>query len=132
MNKWKNMASLVGRVLLAFLFIAAGTEKVGGFDDTAGFIASKGLPLPQVGVAIAILAEVGGGMLLAIGWKARWAALALAVFTLVTSIFFHDFWTMAGEARTTNLVMFLKNIAVVGGLLMVCAFGPGRYSVDRT
>ena len=127
----KNVAALVGRVLLALIFVVSGFGKIGGFERTAGYIASKGLPLPEAGVVVSILVELGGGLMLMLGWRARWAALALAVFTVFAAIFFHNFWTMTGADAMTNQIMFLKNVSMIGGLLVVWAFGPGRYSVDR-
>jgi putative oxidoreductase len=124
-------AALVGRILLAALFIISGFGKIGGFEDTAGYIASKGLPMPQVLAALTILVELGGGILLAVGFKARWAALAIAVFTLLAAVLFHNFWTVTGEARMGEFNNFWKNISLVGGMLMVVAFGPGRLSIDR-
>lgn len=124
-------AALVGRILLALLFVISGFAKIGGFDGTAGYIASKGLPMPQVLTALTILVELGGGILLAVGWKARWAALAIAVFTLLAAFLFHNFWTVTGPERMGEFNSFWKNISIVGGMLMVVAFGPGRYSVDR-
>ncbi len=124
-------AALVGRILLALLFIISGFAKIGGYDGTAGYIASKGLPMPQVLTALTILVELGGGILLAVGWKARWAALAIAVFTLLAAFLFHNFWTVTGPERMGEFNNFWKNISIVGGMLMVVAFGPGRYSVDR-
>ena len=124
-------AALVGRILLAALFIISGFGKIGGFEGTAGYIASKGLPMPQVLATLTILVELGGGILLAIGWKARWAALAIAVFTLLAAFLFHNFWTVSGPERMGEFNNFWKNISIVGGMLMAVAFGPGRYSVDR-
>jgi putative oxidoreductase len=131
MNPTKDVAVLLGRMLLALIFVVSGFGKIGQFADTAGALASKGLPLPEVGVVLAIAVELGGGLMLVFGWKARWAALALAVFTIFASIFFHNFWMMSGEEVLTNQIMFFKNLAMIGGMLMVWAFGPGRYSVDR-
>jgi len=131
MTQSRDLAALVGRVLLAFMFVYSGFGKIGGFERTAANIASKGLPLPEIGAAIAIAVELGGGLMLALGWKARCAALAIAVFTLAAAFLFHNFWTMTDQAMRTNQVMFMKNIAIIGGMLMVVAFGPGRYSLDR-
>jgi len=131
MTQSRDVAALVGRVLLAFMFVYSGFGKIGGFERTAANIASKGLPLPEIGAAIAIAVELGGGLMLAVGWKARCAALAIAVFTLAAAVLFHNFWTMTDQAMRTNQVMFMKNIAIIGGMLMVVAFGPGRYSADR-
>ena len=131
MTQSRDVAALVGRVLLAFMFVYSGFGKIGGFERTAASIARRGLPLPEVGAALAIAVEFGCGLMLVMGWKARWAAAVMALFTLVASIFFHNFWTMIDQAARTNQIMFMKNVSVIGGLLMVCAFGPGRLSLDR-
>ena len=131
MTQSQDAIALIGRVLLAFMFVYSGFGKIGGFERTAANIASKGLPLPEIGAAIAIAVELGGGLMLALGWKARCAALAIAVFTLAAAVLFHNFWTMTDQAMRTNQIMFLKNITIIGGMLMVVAFGPGRYSLDR-
>ncbi len=127
-----DAAALLGRILLAYLYIPNGFSKIGGFAGTSGYIASKGLPLPDVGAAIAIAVEVVAGIALLIGWKTRWAALALAVFTLAATFLFHNFWAMPAEQQTIQKLMFDKNIAVIGGLLLAYAFGPGRYAVDKS
>lgn len=121
----QNPLSLIGRVLLALLFVPAGFSKIGGFAGTAGYIASKGVPLPEVAAAIAIAVELGLGLLLLAGFKTRWAALGIAAFTLGITFIFHAFWADATQAQA-----FFKNIAVVGGLLTVVAWGPGAWSVD--
>jgi putative oxidoreductase len=131
MNGFRDVAALVGRILIAIMYIPAGFSKIGGFSGTAGYIASKGLPLPEVGAAIAIVVELVGGIMLLIGWKARWAAIALAVFTLAATFFFHNFWAMPADQQMVQKLMFDKNIAIVGGLLLAFAFGPGRISVDK-
>jgi len=126
-----NSAALVGRILLAIMFITSGFGKLTGFDGTVGYIASKHLPLPQVAAIIAIVAELGGGLLLLVGFKARWAALALAIFTLAAGILFHDFWNADAASKMMQSINFWKNVTIAGGMLMVFAFGPGRYSVDK-
>jgi putative oxidoreductase len=131
MNGFRDVAALVGRILIAIMYVPAGFSKIGGFSGTAGYIASKGLPLPEVGAAIAIVVELVGGLMLLIGWKARWAAIALAVFTLAATFFFHNFWGMPADQQMVQKLMFNKNIAIVGGLLLAFAFGPGRISVDK-
>lgn len=122
--------SLVGRILLALLFVPAGISKIGGFAGTVGYIGSVGLPLPTLGAVIAIIVEVGGGLLLLAGFGTRLAALALAVFTLVATFFFHNFWSVPADMVMMQQLMFFKNIAVVGGLLMVAANGAGSWSLD--
>ena len=127
----QNTAALVGRILLAVIFITSGFAKITGFEGTVGYIASKHLPLPQLGAIIAIVVELGGGILLAVGFKARWAGLALAIFTLAAGFLFHDFWNADAAAKMGQQINFWKNVAIAGGMLMVFAFGPGAYSVDK-
>ncbi len=127
----EDVAALVGRVLLAALFIPAGFGKLMGFAGTVGYISSAGLPLPQVAAAIAIIAELGLGLALLVGFKTRWAALGIAVFTVVASFGFHNYWSMPADKVMLNQMMFFKNLAIVGGLLAFWAFGPGRLSVDK-
>lgn len=126
-----NTLALVGRVLLALLFLDSGYGKIGGFAGTVGYIGSKGLPMPEVLAAGALAVELIGGILLVIGWKARWAALALAVFTLLATFLFHNYWTMPAAQQMMQKLMFLKNLGITGGLLFVAAYGAGRFSVDR-
>lgn len=130
MNAMQHPLTLIGRLMLAALFLPAGLSKIGGFAGTAGYIASKGLPLPEVGAAIAIAVEVLGGLALILGFGARWAALILAAFTVVAGVFFHNFWALPAEQQMVQQIMFMKNIAVAGGLLVVAAFGPGTLSID--
>jgi putative oxidoreductase len=126
----QDLAALVGRALLALLFIPAGWAKIGGFAGTVGYIASKGIPMPEVAAALAIAAELGLGLLLLVGWQARWAALGLAVFVAVITPIFHGFWAVPEAQKMMQQQAFFKNLAVVGGLLVVYAFGPGRLSLD--
>lgn len=126
-----NTAALVGRILLAVIFIKAGWGKIGGFEGTAGYMASKGLPMPQVLLVLTILIELGGGILLAVGWKARWAALAIAAFVVPATLVFHQFWGIPAAEVQNQSNHFFKNVAIIGGMLMVFAFGPGAYSVDK-
>ena len=126
-----DAVALVGRILLAAIFIKSGFGKITGFEGTVGYIASKGLPLSQIGAIVAILVELGGGILLAVGFKARWAALAIAIFTLAAGIIFHNYWAVDAAQRMGQEINFWKNVSMTGGLLMVYAFGPGRYSVDK-
>ena len=101
-----------------------------GFAATTGYIASKGVPLPQLAAAIAIAVELGLGLLLLVGLQARWAALGMAFFTLVITFIFHNFWGADAAAVMQQQQAFFKNIAVVGGLLTVAAWGPGAWSID--
>lgn len=126
----QNPLSLIGRVLLALLFVPAGFSKISGFAGTVGFIASKGVPLPELAAAAAISVELGLGVLLLVGFQTRWAALGIALFTVVISFIFHDFWAVPAEQVMMQQIHFFKNIAIVGGLLTVMAWGAGAWSLD--
>ena len=117
-------------MLLALLFIPSGFSKIAGFAGTVGYIASKGVPLPELAAAIAIGVELGLGLLLLVGWQMRWAALGIALFTVVITFIFHKFWAVPAEQVMAQQQAFFKNIAVVGGLLTVAAWGTGAWSVD--
>jgi len=131
-NSLNNLLALIGRVLVAYLFIPAGIGKLGaGFAGTVGYIASKGLPMPTVGAVVAIIVEVGCGLLLLVGFKARWAALILALFTLAAGFFFHNYWTLPADQQMMQQLMFTKNVAIAGGLLAFVAFGSGAFSIKK-
>lgn len=126
----QNPLALAGRLLLAWLFVPAGIGKVTGFAGMVGYATSVGLPLPQLGIAVALVVEIVGGLALIAGFATRWAALALAFFTLVASFFFHAYWSAPADAQMVTQLLFNKNIAVVGGLLVLAGFGAGAWSVD--
>lgn len=121
---------VIARILLALMFVLAGISKLTGLEGTAGYIGSQGLPAPMLLAVGAGVVELVAGVLLIIGWQARWAALALAAFTLVASVIFHNFWAVPEAQQMTQQLMFMKNISVVGGLLFVFAFGAGTLSLD--
>jgi putative oxidoreductase len=121
---------LIARVLLALIFIVSGFGKITGFSGTAGYMASKGMPMAEVLLVPAITIELGGGLLLAAGYKTRWAALAIFLFLIPATLIFHAFWSVAPEQATTQTIQFQKNLAIMGGMLYVFFWGPGRLSVD--
>jgi putative oxidoreductase len=127
----EKFGPLLGRILIALLFIPAGINKITGFGGTVGYIASKGLPLPQVAAAGTIVVEVVVGLALLVGFKARYAALILAAFTIAASVIFHNFWAVPEAQKMMQQLMFTKNFAIVGGLLFIAAFGAGPLSVDN-
>ena len=126
-----DLVALFGRILLALIFVVSGIGKITGFAGTAAYMASKGLPMVQVLLPLAIAAELGGGLLLALGWKTRWAALVLFLFLIPTTLIFHQFWGIEPKLAQMQQIHFLKNVAIMGGMLMVIFSGPGAWSVDR-
>ena len=131
MNASSDALSLIGRIFLAVIFLVSGFGKVGGFEGLVGQIASKGFPVPEAFAVATIVIELGVALMLVVGWKARWAAFLIAVFVAIVTIFFHNFWAMPEAQKGMQQIQFLKNLALIGGLLMVMAFGPGRLSVDK-
>jgi len=132
MNGQKDGVALIGRIALAAIFVLSGLQKLVDFTGTVTMIAGAGVPLPMVAAAVAVVIELGGGLAIFAGWMTRVAALAIVVFLIIVSPIFHNFWTMEGEARMMNQIMFLKNVSMLGGFLLLMAFGPGRYSVDKS
>jgi putative oxidoreductase len=114
-----------GRVLLAALFLMSGLSKLGAAAATTGYISAAGLPLPLLVYAMTLVIEIGGGLLLLIGFQARAVAAVLALFTLVAAAFFHN-----NFADQNQVIHFLKNVAIAGGLLQIAAAGAGRVSLD--
>ncbi|MCR2745881.1 DoxX family protein [Limnobacter parvus] len=130
-NSSASTIALIGRVLLAAMFVLAGIEKISGFEGTAGYIASVGLPFSEVLTVLTIAVEIGAGLALIVGFQARIAALLLAGFTLAASVLFHNYWAMPAEQAYVQQLMFMKNISVAGGLLMIVALGGGSFSLGR-
>lgn len=126
-----NLAAAVGRVLLAALFILSGFNKIGGFEGTVGYMASKGLPMPQVLLALTIVIELAGGLMIAVGYKARWAAVAFFLWLIPVTIVFHKFWGIDAAEVQNQMNHFLKNVSLMGAMLLLFAFGPGAYSLDK-
>lgn len=131
MEMLNRYGPLIGRILLALIFILAGINKITGFGGTVGYIEAYGLPMAQVAAIIAIVVELGGGIMIAVGWKARWAAAALFVFTLIASFIFHAFWAVEADQVQLQNIMFMKNVAIMGGLLYIMVHGSGPISVDK-
>ncbi|KQX88232.1 DoxX family protein [Variovorax sp. Root473] len=130
-NAAQDTLALIGRVLIALLFVPAGFGKFTGFAGTVGYISSVGAPLPQVAAVIAIVVELGLGLLLLVGFKTRLSAIVLAIFTVAAAVMFHNYWGMPADKAFVNQLMFFKNIAIAGGLLAFAAFGAGRFSIDK-
>jgi putative oxidoreductase len=128
--KLQDPLALAGRLLVALLFLPAGIGKLTGFAGTVGYISSVGLPMPQLGAVVALVVEIVGGLALIAGFGTRVAAIVLAAFTLVASFFFHAYWAVPADQQLIPQLLFYKNMAVVGGLLTIAAWGAGAWSVD--
>lgn len=126
----KNPLSLIGRLLIALMFLPAGWGKLTGFAGNVAYTASGGMPMPEVATAVALVVEIVGSLALIFGFGTRWAALILAFFTLVASFFYHKYWGVPAEQVMVTQLLFFKNMAIVGGLLTLAAWGAGAWSLD--
>ena len=123
---------LIGRITFALLFIPAGISKIGSFAGTAGYMASKGLPMAEVLLVLTILIEAGGGLMILLGWRAREAALILALFLIPVTVIFHGFWGLEDAAKAAaEQNKFFKNLCIMGGAFFIAAFGPGAFSISK-
>jgi putative oxidoreductase len=126
MTKQTDTVALIGRIFIAVLFLLSGFGKLAAPAATQAYIAAMGLPAPALAYFGSTAVELIGSVLLIVGFRVRPVAVGMAVFTLLTAVFFHrDF------ADQNQMIHFMKNIAVMGGLLQVAAFGAGRFALDR-
>src|SRR4051794_11278485 len=129
-DSMQDTLALIGRLLIAAFFVPSGFGKLMHFAGTVGYISSAGVPLPEVCAAIAVAVELGLGLLLLVGWQARWAALGMAIFVIVITPIFHHFWSVPQAQLAAQKMNFNKNMAITGALLAFAAFGAGRFSLD--
>jgi putative oxidoreductase len=122
---------LLSRILIGALFITAGARKAMTIAATAGYFAKLGMPAAEVMAWLAVLIEIGGGLALILGWQTRWVAWLLAIFVGIATGLAHRFWEFDAAQYNAQLNNFLKNAAIIGGLLMFAAHGPGTASVDK-
>ena len=125
-NGNQAVVALVGRVVLAAVFILSGLSKLGAASGVQGYIAGVGLPAPLLGYIIALVVEIGGGVLLLVGYRTKLVAGVLAAFCVIAAVLFHR---ALGDQN--QLIHFMKNFAMAGGLLQIVAFGAGRISLDN-
>jgi len=130
MKKYENVLNLLGRIAIAALFLPAGVNKLMGMEGATGYFASLGLPAVAVLIWVVIAIEILGGLALILGYHTRLVAIALAVFTLLASIAGHAFWAAPADAAFIAQLLFFKNIAVTGGLLVLASSGAGSISID--
>ena len=122
---------LVGRILMAVIFLLSGVGKIGNFAGTAAYMAHQGVPLTELALVITIIIEVGGAAMLILGWNVRPAAGVLFLWMIPVTLMFHNFWAAPVDQQTIQQIMFLKNIAMMGGFLYIMTFGSGPFSLDR-
>ncbi len=133
MDDLQDLAALVGRNLLGLLFVVSGIEKIGAFAGTAVYMASAGLPAVTVLLILAIIVEICGGGAICLGWRTRIGAVVILLFTAIVTIVFHRFWGLPPDQAFVQRLLFMKNVSVMGGLILLLAFGPGTiaFHYDR-
>ncbi len=129
-DSYKAYVSLSGRILLALMFLVSGYGKLMNLEGTAGFIASGGLPAPALLAVVVGLLELLGALALIAGYRVRIAGLLLALFTIAASVVFHDYWSAPSAQQFVTQLLFMKNMSVAGGMLLVSALGAGPFSLD--
>jgi putative oxidoreductase len=126
-----SIVPLIGRILVSVIFLSSGFAKVAMFSPMTGYMVAKHVPLPAVALGFAAAVEILGGLAVLLGFQARLAAWVLFFYLIPTTLLFHNFWAMSGAEQMDNQIHFFKNVAIMGGLLFLTAFGAGAYSIDN-
>ncbi len=130
-NSSASFVPLIGRILISAIFILSGANFFANFHTMEGVVRGASIPLPVFSTACAAVLEFFGGLAILAGFRARIAAWLLFLFLIPTTLLFHDFWALQGAQRMNQLINFQKNVAIMGGLLIIAAFGAGAYSIDN-
>ncbi len=125
MESWKALASLIGRILLVLIFLQSGIGKIGNFEGTAKYMASHGMSFPTFFLIGAIFFELVGSITVIIGYFTRFGALLLIIFLIPTTLIFHT-----NFADRIQMIMFMKNVSMLGGCFVLLGIGAGRFSLD--
>jgi putative oxidoreductase len=131
-NSSGGVVPLLGRILISSIFILSGISKITAFSMEEGYAAAKHLPMPAVGIAVSLIIEVLGGLAILVGLYTRLTAWVVFLYLIPTTFIFHNFWAEQGAERINNMIHFQKNLAIMGGLLVLAAFGAGSLSIDSS
>ena len=127
-----DWADVLGRIGLALLFLWSGYTKFAYMVANVAYMKAYGMPAAELLIWPAAVFELIAGAMLVLGWKARWAALALAVYSAISALIFHRYWSVPADQVLDQQTHFMKNVAIIGGLLFVFAHGSARFSVQRS
>ena len=127
-----SFTPLAGRILMSVMFLISGFFKIGAYSQTVAYSASKGLPMASVAIACAAVLELAGGLAILVGFQTKIAAWLLFLYLIPVTFLFHNFWAMQGAEQQQNMINFLKNVSIMGGLVILATNGAGAYSVDRS
>jgi putative oxidoreductase len=131
-NSSGSVVPLLGRILMSLVFILAGVGKIMGFSIEEGMVAAKHLPMPALALSIALLIELIGGLCILFGLFTRLTAWILFLYLIPTTLLFHNFWALQGMDRIDTMIHFEKNLAIMGGLLLLATYGAGAHSIDSS
>jgi putative oxidoreductase len=127
-----SFTPLAGRILMSVMFLISGFFKIGAYSQTVAYSASKGLPMASVAIACAAVLELAGGLAILVGFQTKIAAWLLFLYLIPVTFLFHNFWAMQGAEQQQNMINFLKNVSIMGGLVILATYGAGPYSVDHS
>jgi putative oxidoreductase len=127
-----SFTPLAGRILMSVMFLVSGFFKIGGYTQLMGYAAAKGVPMASVAIACAAVLELAGGLAILTGFQTKIAAWILFLYLIPVTFIFHNFWALQGAEQQNNMIHFLKNVAIMGGLVILAANGAGPYSVDHS
>lgn len=130
-NSSGSIVAVAGRILMSLVFILSGIGKISGFSMEEGMLAAKHMPMPAVAMGIALAIELVGGLMIFFGFGTRFASWILFLYLIPTTLLFHNFWAFQGMDRIDPMIHFEKNLAIMGGLLILATYGAGAYSIDR-
>ncbi len=126
----QSAAALLGRLLLCAIFFESAYGKLTGWEGTRHAMEARGMPATRIGLPVAVVAELAGGLALLLGFRARLGAIILLAFLIPATLYFHNFWTYPAEQARGQMINFMKDLAILGGLLTVAAHGAGGWSLD--
>ncbi len=132
MTPLTSLTSALGRIGVGLLFLWSGFGKFANMAPNIAYMKAYGMPMPDVLIWPSALVEFACGAMIILGWKSRWAAAVLFVFTLIATFIFHAYWSVSAEQVLETQINFMKNIAAMGGLLLVFSYGSGRYALERS
>jgi putative oxidoreductase len=127
----KLCGPLMGRILLSAIFIIAGIHKANTFESAVAYLASQGLMMTEILLVLIIIIELVGGLLILVGWQARWAAMVIFIYLIPLTLFFHPYWNFEGQELMHHFHSFFKNIAIMGGMMYIMVHGSGPLSLDN-
>ena len=126
-----DITALLGRFLISPIFLFSGITKIAMYSNVVGFAAAKGIPMAGIAIALAAATEILCGLAVLIGFQTRAAAWLLFLYLIPATLIFHNFWASAGAEHQEQFLNFIKNVTIMGGLLILAAYGAGGFSVDK-